>query len=130
MIPFQPADLTAMRATQEAHMSHVARVLRWSPTQDPESGQPVDDWSDEGTTPCGVQFTPQGAILEGTMGTVVANYRVRLPLALLPITGPMNRYEITRAFGEALAPTWLLEQVGPVAPGPSGLVALARMVTN
>lgn len=128
MSVFSLAELAGMRATQEAHMSHRALFYPWRPAQDAESGQMVNEWAPGGETPCGVHFTPQGAVLEGTEGTVIANYRVRLPLEMLSRVGPQCRYEVVEAFGELLTPSWLLEQVGPAAPGPSGLLVLARRV--
>lgn len=130
MSVFSPVDLAMMRGTQEAHMSHRGLFYRRQPVQDAESGQMVDVWAADGETPCGVHFTPQAAVLEGTEGTVIANYRVRLPLAMLPRVGPLCRYEIVEAFGELLNPSWLLEQVGPAAPGPSGLLIYARRVVT
>lgn len=109
-------------------MSHVAVFFPWRPAQDADSGQMVNTWAAEGETRCGVAFTPQGAVLEGTEGTVIANYRVRLPIGMLGRATALCRYEVVQAFGEVLSPSWLLEQVGPAAPGPSGLLIYARLV--
>lgn len=125
---FSPAELAGMRAVQELHMSHRAVFYPWRPAQDGASGQMVNEWLAEGETVCGVRFTPQGAVLEGTEGTVVANYQIRLPLEMQGRAGTLCRYEVVEAFGELLRPPWLLEQVGPPAPGPSGLLVYARRV--
>lgn len=125
---FSPTDLLGMRRTQEAYMSHRARFLPWTPVQDPKSGQMVNTWTADGETECGVHFTPQAGVLEGTEGTVIANYRIRLPIDMLGRATALCRYEIIAAFGETLSPTWMLEQVGPPAPGPSGILVNARRV--
>lgn len=125
---FSAGELAGMRGTQVGHMSHRALLYRWQPAQDAESGQMVNAWTADGETACGVHFTAQGAVLEGTEGTVIANYRVRLPLGMAGRAGTLCRLEVVEAFGEVLSPSWLLEQVGPAAPGPSGLVALCRRV--
>ncbi len=109
-------------------MSHRAIFYPWQPVQDADSGQMINTWTADGQTECGVHFTPQTGALEGTEGTVVANYRIRLPIAMLGRAKALCRYEIISAFGEPLSPTWMLEQVGPAAPGPSGLLINARRV--
>lgn len=111
-------------------MSHRALFYPWQPAQDADSGQMINTWTAEGEVRCGVHFTPQGAVLEGTEGTVIANYQIRLPLAMARRATALCRYEIVEAFGELLAQSWTLEQVGPAAPGPSGLLIYARRVAT
>lgn len=127
---FSPAELAGMRTVQVGHMSHLALFYPWRPAQDADSGQMVNAWTADGETRCGVAFTPQGAVLEGTEGTVIANYKIRLPLGMAGRAETLCRYEIIEAFGELLAQPWMLEQVGPAAPGPSGLLIYARRVAT
>lgn len=128
MSVFSAAELAGMRLTQESHMSHRAVFYPWRRTQDLDSGQMVNSYVADSETGCGVRFTPQAGTLEGTEGTVIANYQIRLPIAMLGRATALCRYEIVSAFGELLNPTWMLEQVGPPAPGPSGLLIYARRV--
>ena len=109
-------------------MSHRALFYPWRPAQDADSGQMVNTWVAEGETRCGVHFTPQGAVLPDTEGTVIANYRIRLPLEMERRAKALSRYEIVEAFGQLLEQPWTLEQVGPAAPGPSGMLIYARRV--
>lgn len=125
---FSPTDLLGMRRTQEAYMSHRARFLPWTPVQDPKSGQMVNTWVPDGEIACGVKFTPQSGVIEGTEGTVVGSYQIRLPLSMVSRAETLCRYEVISAYGDLLDPPWLLEQVGPPAPGPSGLLIITRRV--
>jgi hypothetical protein len=112
-------------------MQHRARFTPWQPAQDAMSGQHVNAAATEyRETPCGVDFSAKGMLVDGTEGTFVAHYRVRLPLSMADRARPLSRYTVTTAFGATAERPLVLEQVSEPAAGPSGVVVWARNVEN
>jgi hypothetical protein len=69
-------------------------------------------------------------LVDGTEGTFIAHYRVRLPLSMAERARPLSRYTVTTAFGATAERPLVLEQVSEPAAGPSGVVVWARNVEN
>lgn len=129
MFPFTPGELAGMQATQESVMQQRALFTPWRPTQDEASGQMLNAAEPEGTVRCGVNFSAKGIVVDGTEGTIVAHYMVRLPLDMAARARPLCRYEVIETYGGELARTpTVLEQVSEPAIGPSGVVVWARNV--
>lgn len=126
---FSPGELDTMRATQEDHMSHAAIFTPWQPAQDAASGQAINAAEPEETIICGVDFSARGTLVDGSEGTFVAHYKVRLPIEMAARARPMSRYAVVTSFGELTEKPLLLEQVTEPALGPSGVVVWARNVT-
>lgn len=129
MSVFSATDRARMRAVQEAHMSHRAVFHPWSPEADPLSGQHLSDAEATQTIRCGVNFSARGALVEGSDGSFVAHYQVRLPREFAQQARPLSRYVVTEAFGELLPRLMVLEQASEPSVGPSGVVVWARNVT-
>ncbi|HQV46349.1 MAG TPA: hypothetical protein PK478_10105, partial [Nitrospira sp.] len=109
-------------------MQHVALFTPWLPAQNADSGQmenAADVW---GSTPCGVDYSAKGQLIEDSEGTFVAHYRLRLPLDMAARARPLSQYRITTAFGATAEKPLVLEQVSEPAAGPSGIVVWARNV--
>jgi len=129
MLAFTSGELAGMQRTQESAMQHMALFTPWEPTQDADSGQMVNAADVWGSVVCGVDYSAKGQIIESTEGTIIAHYRVRLPLDMAARARPLSRYEVVTAFAAALAARPLvLEQVSEPAAGPSGIVVWARNV--
>lgn len=120
--------LATMQRTQERAMRHRALFIPWLPEQDDESGQMLGGDEANGAFTLGVDFSAKGMLIEGTEGTVIAHYKLRLPLDMLADARPLSRYRVVEAYMSPLNPPLLLEQVGPASAGPSGLVVWARRV--
>jgi hypothetical protein len=125
---FLPGQLAGMQQTQQSVMQHQARFIPYAPTQDSESGQMVVGDTGNSTIDLGVDFSPKGQLIDGTEGTVIAHYKLRLKPSMADVATSLSRYEVTHAYGAYLTNALLLEQVGPVSVGPSGVVAWARRV--
>lgn len=109
-------------------MQHRALFTPWAPTQDADSGQMVNAAEAEELIVCGVDYSARGVLVEGSEGTFVAHYRVRLPHDMAARARPLSRYQVTTAFGALAEKPLLLEQVTEPAAGPSGVVVWARNV--
>ena len=128
VLAFTSGELAQMQRTQESAMQHVALFTPWQPDQDAASGQmenAADVW---GSTPCGVDYSAKGQLIEDSEGTFVAHYRLRLPLDMASRARPLSQYRITTAFGATAEKPLVLEQVSEPAAGPSGIVVWARNV--
>lgn len=130
MLAFTDGDLAMMQATQESSMQHRALFTPWQPDQDAASGQMVNAAAVVGEVICGVDYSAKGQLIEGTEGTFVARYKVRLPLDMAALARPLSRYEIVTSYGAYAARPLVLEQVSEPAAGPSGIVVWARNIVN
>ncbi len=130
MLAFTDGDLAMMQATQESSMQHRALFTPWQPDQDAASGQMVNAAAVVGEVICGVDYSAKGQLIEGTEGTFVAHYKIRLAREMAARARPLSRYEIVTSYGAYAARPLVLEQVSEPAAGPSGIVVWARNIVN
>lgn len=133
---FSAYELATMRATQVDHMNHVAAFRPWTPAQDANSGQAVNTAAEQWQEiRCGIDFTAKGLLVDGSEGSFLAHYKIRLPMDMAAKARPLSRYRVTEAYlapecpDGVLAAPLLLEQVSEPSIGPSGIVVWARNVT-
>lgn len=125
---FSAADLTNMRATQDAHMMDTCVVQAYVQTKN-TFNELVETWpADSDALSCGLDMRP-GSERHGVDKTVL-NYdaTVRIPLGTTP--DPRDRLKVTKRHGEALAVPLVYNIIGPVQRGPSGNRLLLKIIEN
>ena len=123
---FSAADLTNMRAAQEAHMMDTCVIQAYVHTGDSFNEQ-VETWPADGAAlSCGLDMRP-GSERHGTDKTVV-NYdaTIRLPITSTPDI--RDRIKVTKRHGEALGTPLVYSIGGTVQRGPSGNRLLLNII--
>ena len=125
---FSTADLTNMRAAQDAHMMDTC-VLQAAVQTGDTYNQLVETWpADAAAIVCGLDMKP-GIERHGVDNTVI-NYdaTIRLPYATAPDL--KDRVKVTKRHGVALAVPLVYNIVGTVQKGPSGVRLLLKKIEN
>jgi hypothetical protein len=123
---FTADELTRMQAAQEAAMQDTCYLLVYSTLRVDDYGNPIPSYERSTGYPLACGFKPvspgeqHGSGEVGTQGA-----EVRLPLDT-DVTN-VDRLELVSRFGTELDPHLFYEVAGPIAPGPSGLVASCRL---
>ncbi len=122
---FSTADLTNMRAAQEAHMMDTCCIQTVTQTGD-SFNQLVETFTDGDDLPCGLDMRP-GSERHGIDKTVVTyDATLRLPITATPDV--KDRIKISKRFGEALGAALIYNIVGPIQRGPSGIRLLLKRI--
>ena len=122
---FSAADLTNMRACQEAHMMDECKIQSVTQTED-SYNQLVESFTAGDAVECGLDMRP-GSERHGVDKTVV-NYDATLRLPIDETPDVKDRIEVTKRFGEALPASLVFNIVGPIQRGPSGIRLLLRKI--
>ena len=127
MSDFSAADLTNMRATQDAHMMDTCKLQACTQTLD-SYRQAVETFVDGAAISCGLDMRPGSE--RHTADKTVINYdaTVRLPIASSPDT--KDRVKVTKRHGTALAAALVYNIIGPIQMGPSGVRLLLKKIEN
>lgn len=129
MAAFASAELAAMQAAQEAHMMDVCQVGVRSTSQD-ALGELIDSFTYGADVACGLdQEVDRSREYRSPDGTIVeADAVVRLPAGTSMASD--SRVKVTQRLGTTLASALTYEVSGVPAEGPSGVVALLRVVST
>jgi len=122
---FSTADLTNMRAAQEAHMMDTCCIQTVTQTGD-SFNQLVETFTDGDDLPCGLDMRP-GSERHGIDKTVV-NYDATLRLPITATPDVKDRIKVSKRFGEALGAALIYNIVGPIQRGPSGIRLLLKRI--
>lgn len=124
---FSTADLTNMRAAQDAHMMDTCVIQTCTQTGDTYN-QLVETFADGAALVCGLDMRPGSE--RHTIDKTVINYdaTVRLPIASAPT--PKDRIKVTKRHGTALEVALVYNIVSPIQKGPSGVRLLLKIIEN
>ena len=117
MSTFSQSELSAMQATQEAHMMDAGQILFWSAGAADGYGVPVATYTAGPEIACGFEFANQTDEAQGETDVPVVDAKLRL--ALSEAIGSDDRFRLTKRFGAVVINTDY-EIVGEPRLGPSG----------
>ena len=122
---FSAADLTNMRAAQDAHMMDTCKFGTATQTSD-SHGQLVETFAYGADVVCGLDMRP-GSERHGVDNTaLVYDAIIRLPIASAPVA--LDRVKVTKRHGTALGADLVYDIVAPIQKGPSGVRLLLKII--
>ena len=123
---FSETELESMRVTQQIHMMDECVQMLYSAGTD-DYNNPSPTYTDGDTLVCGVKNVKHG---EGMDKSQVPLVDLVMRLSVTVAVSHLDRFRITKRFGETLASPQEYEIVGYPQRGPSGLLVQLRRVTD
>ena len=114
MRPFTTGELERMRAFSQAQMVDAGRVLRRTEGARDGRGQRAATFTPQDVIPCTFVITAATEQLSEATGAAITDAVVYVPLDT-PI-GPLDRFQLTHRFGQALASPITYSVIGQPAP--------------
>jgi len=119
-------ELEAMRVTQQIHMMDECVHMLYSAGMD-DYNNPSTTYTDGDTLVCGIKNAKHG---EGMDKSQVPLVDLVMRLSATASVSHLDRFRITKRFGEGLTSPQTYEIVGFPQRGPSGLLIQLRRVTD
>lgn len=132
MDPFSPAELAAMKGTQESAMQDACRIWAYLAGAVDEYGQRAPGYATGGTiVPCGFAHSAPNTEADGSQqyGTNKGIESITLRLPASVDVSARDRIEVVKRFGVPY-PGQMYEVVGDPRLGPSGKVCTLAAVTS